>query len=114
MHLARFYLLRAWWGGDGFQRDRVLIPETGPPGREWIANVDAAGWLFFAGAWLIILMVTTRVEYHMTGPGATSLLPTGALIVAATTHPHPATRDLSGHQSWALPPKVWALGGVAF
>ena len=25
----------------------VLIPETGPPGREWIANVDAAGWLFF-------------------------------------------------------------------
>jgi hypothetical protein len=34
----------------------VLIPETGPPGREWIANVDAAGWLFFAGAWLIILM----------------------------------------------------------
>jgi len=34
----------------------VLIPETGPPGREWIANVNAAGWLFFAGAWLIILM----------------------------------------------------------
>ena len=50
----------------------------------------------------------------MTGPGATSLLPTGALIVAATTHPHPATRDLFGHHSWALPPKVWALGGVAF
>ena len=58
--------------------------------------------------------VTTRVEYHMTGPGATSLLPTGDLIVAATTHPHPATRDLFGHHSWALPPKVWALGGVAF
>ena len=34
----------------------VLIPETGPPGREWIANVNAAGWLFFAGAWLIILV----------------------------------------------------------
>jgi hypothetical protein len=34
----------------------VLIPETGAPGREWIANVDAAGWLFFAGAWLLILM----------------------------------------------------------
>ena len=34
----------------------VLIPETGRPGQEWIANVDAAGWLFFAGAWLIILM----------------------------------------------------------
>jgi hypothetical protein len=34
----------------------VLIPETGAPGREWIANVNAAGWLFLAGAWLIILM----------------------------------------------------------
>jgi hypothetical protein len=34
----------------------LLIPETGPPGREWIANVNAAGWMFFAGAWLIILM----------------------------------------------------------
>jgi Domain of unknown function (DUF4386) len=34
----------------------VLIPETGPPNREWIVNVDTAGWLFFAGAWLIILM----------------------------------------------------------
>ena len=34
----------------------VLIPETGPPGREWIAAVDAAGWLFFVGAWLIILV----------------------------------------------------------
>jgi hypothetical protein len=34
----------------------VLIPETGPPGRAWIADVDAAGWLFFAGAWLVILV----------------------------------------------------------
>jgi hypothetical protein len=34
----------------------VLIPETGPPGREWIAAVDAAGGLFFVGAWLIILV----------------------------------------------------------
>ena len=34
----------------------MLIPETGRPGREWIADVDAAGGLFFAGAWLIILM----------------------------------------------------------
>ena len=33
--------------------------------------------------------VTTRVEYHMTGPGATSLLPTGDLIGAETTHPIP-------------------------
>jgi hypothetical protein len=34
----------------------VLIPETGRPGRDWIAAVDRAGWLFFAGAWLVILM----------------------------------------------------------
>jgi len=34
----------------------VLIPETGRPGRDWIAAVDGAGWLFFAGAWLVILM----------------------------------------------------------
>jgi hypothetical protein len=34
----------------------VLIPETGRPGMEWIADVDAAGRLFFTGAWLIILM----------------------------------------------------------
>ena len=34
----------------------VLIPEAGPPGRELIASVAGAGWLFFAGAWLIILM----------------------------------------------------------
>jgi hypothetical protein len=50
------YLLCAWWGGDGFQRGRGADPEAGPPGRAWIANVNAAGWLFFAGAWLIILM----------------------------------------------------------
>ncbi|HEY6686526.1 MAG TPA: hypothetical protein VI094_10020 [Propionibacteriaceae bacterium] len=34
----------------------VLIPETGRPGRDWIAAVDAAGGLFFVGAWLVILM----------------------------------------------------------
>jgi hypothetical protein len=34
----------------------VLIPETGRPGLDWIAAVDDAGWLFFAGAWLVILM----------------------------------------------------------
>ena len=34
----------------------VLIPETGPPGRQWMVNVDTAGWVYFAGAWLIILM----------------------------------------------------------
>ena len=34
----------------------VLIPETGRPGMDWIADVDAAGGLFFTGAWLVILM----------------------------------------------------------
>jgi hypothetical protein len=34
----------------------VLIPETGRPGRDWIAAVDAAGGGFFVGAWLVILM----------------------------------------------------------
>lgn len=32
---------------------QVLIPETGDEGREWIADVDDAGGLFFAGAWLL-------------------------------------------------------------
>jgi hypothetical protein len=41
------------WGPAAFA---VLIPETGRPGLDWIADVDAAGGLFFAGAWLIILM----------------------------------------------------------
>ena len=40
-------------GSNGVE---VLIPETGDPGREWIADVDAAGGAFFTGAWLIILM----------------------------------------------------------
>jgi hypothetical protein len=34
----------------------VLIPETGRPGRDWIAAVGGAGGLFFVGAWLVILM----------------------------------------------------------
>lgn len=34
----------------------LLIPETGEPGLEWVADVDAASGLFFVGAWLIILM----------------------------------------------------------
>src|SRR5687768_5980084 len=34
----------------------VLIPETGRSGLDWIAAVDGSGWLFFAGAWLVILM----------------------------------------------------------
>ena len=34
----------------------VLIPETGRPGRDWIAAVDAAGGGFFVRAWLVILM----------------------------------------------------------
>ena len=39
----------------------VLIPETGRPGLDWIAAVDGAGWLFFAGAWLIILVGLLRI-----------------------------------------------------
>jgi hypothetical protein len=35
---------------------QLLIPETGEPGLEWIADVDAASGLFFTGAWLIVLM----------------------------------------------------------
>ncbi|MDX6247800.1 MAG: hypothetical protein QOF10_1160 [Kribbellaceae bacterium] len=34
----------------------VLIPETGQQGRSWITDVDGASGLFFAGAWLIVLM----------------------------------------------------------
>ena len=33
---------------------QVLIPETGDEGLEWIADVEDAGGLFFAGAWLVI------------------------------------------------------------
>lgn len=33
-----------------------LIPETGRLGLDWIADVDAASGIFFAGAWLIVLM----------------------------------------------------------
>jgi len=33
-----------------------LIPETGRPGRDWIAALDGAPGLFFVGAWLVILM----------------------------------------------------------
>lgn len=40
-------------GASGVQ---LLIPETGAPGLDWIADVDAAGGLFFTGAWLIVLM----------------------------------------------------------
>jgi hypothetical protein len=33
---------------------QVLIPEPGEKSLEWIADVDDAGGLFFAGAWLIV------------------------------------------------------------
>src|SRR5437773_511402 len=48
-----FVLGSAAMASSGVQ---VLIPETGSSGRDWIADVDAAGGLFFTGAWLIILM----------------------------------------------------------
>jgi hypothetical protein len=50
---ACFVLGAVAMGTSGVQ---LLIPETGEPGLEWIADVDAAGGLFFTGAWLIILM----------------------------------------------------------
>jgi hypothetical protein len=34
----------------------ALIPDTGQQGLSWITDVDGANWLFFAGAWLIVLM----------------------------------------------------------
>jgi hypothetical protein len=51
--VACFVLGAVAMGSSGVQ---LLIPETGKPGLEWIADVDAAGGLFFTGAWLIILM----------------------------------------------------------
>jgi len=51
--VACFVLGGISMGSSGVQ---LLIPETGKPGLEWIADVDAASGLFFAGAWLIILM----------------------------------------------------------
>jgi hypothetical protein len=51
--VACFVLGAISMGSSGVQ---LLIPETGEPGLEWIADVDAAGGLFFTGAWLIILM----------------------------------------------------------
>ena len=43
-------------GAMGSSGVSVLIPQTGREGREWIADVDAAGALFYAGAWLVVLM----------------------------------------------------------
>jgi hypothetical protein len=51
--VACFVLGAVAMGSSGVQ---LLIPETGKPGLEWIADVDAASGLFFTGAWLIILM----------------------------------------------------------
>ena len=51
--VASFVLGAAATGSSGVQE---LIPETGRPGRQWIADVDGASGLFFGGAWLIILM----------------------------------------------------------
>ncbi|HEY9377032.1 MAG TPA: hypothetical protein VIQ02_08060 [Jiangellaceae bacterium] len=53
----------------------VVIPETGRPGLEWTADVDAAGGLFLAGAWLVILMgflgIVALVGFYdaLRGPG---------------------------------------------
>lgn len=34
---------------------QTLIPDTGKDALDWIADVDDAGGIFFAGAWLVIL-----------------------------------------------------------
>jgi uncharacterized iron-regulated membrane protein len=34
---------------------RVLIPETGKNGLDWIRDADAAGGLFLAGGWLVVI-----------------------------------------------------------
>jgi hypothetical protein len=48
----------------------VMIPETGRPGRDWIAAVDRAGGLFFVGAWLVVLVgflgIVARVGFYDT------------------------------------------------
>jgi Domain of unknown function (DUF4386) len=51
--VACFLLGTISMGSSGVQ---LLIPETGRPGVEWIADVDAADGLFFIGAWLVILV----------------------------------------------------------
>jgi len=51
--VACFVLGAVLMGASGVE---TLIPETGKPGLKWIADVDAASGLFFAGAWLIVLM----------------------------------------------------------
>ena len=51
--VACFVLGAVLIGASGVES---LIPETGKLGLEWVADVDAASGLFFAGAWLIILM----------------------------------------------------------
>jgi len=51
--VACFVLGGIAMGSSGVQ---LLIPETGKPGLDWIADVDGASGLFFTGAWLIILM----------------------------------------------------------
>ena len=51
--VACFVLGAVLMGASGVES---LIPETGPLGLDWILDVDAASGLFFAGAWLIVLM----------------------------------------------------------
>jgi hypothetical protein len=49
---ASFVVGIALTAGSGVQ---VLIPETGKNGLDWIADVDSASGLFFAGAWFVII-----------------------------------------------------------
>src|SRR5215211_1544676 len=50
------YLLCAWWGGDGFQRGRGADPRGRTAGPGVDRKRECGRLVFFAGAWLIILM----------------------------------------------------------
>lgn len=49
---ASFLIGIAMMAGSGVE---VLIPETGHNGLDWIADVNSASGIFFAGAWFVIL-----------------------------------------------------------
>lgn len=51
--VACFVLGAGLMGASGVES---LIPDTGTLGLDWISDVDAASGLFFAGAWLIVLV----------------------------------------------------------
>ena len=81
----------------GFSGVGDLIPETGRPGRDWIAAVDRAGGLFFAGAWLVVLVgflgIVALVGFYDTlrvaGPVMILAPSLGAVGLTLVTVSHP-------------------------